>query len=493
MLRGGVSPGVCRISVWGATTPGLTGLPPRVRRSTDTRAHALHRYRPEGVQSADVPDVRPRISPTLLEDRQHTARFKPIRHRPPQEFRRPNQCAKSATLQLSDRPYDNTGATGKPNTFLSLINLPPGCHQFCRASHHQPPKPTGRPRPGPTDASPRVARKALVSGLAAGVLGVDCSNIAVSPWNRHDCYFRHVMSRAADAATELRPLVAKEVAARLQWDELELVPGSFVSHELQSRCTDILYRTRYDDREAYLYLLLEHQSSSDPLMAVRLAEYEIAFWRRWLKDNPKSNTVPMVFPVVLFCDPSGGHWTAPLDLSEVIDLDAASRTSLADYLPRWRYVVDDLSTVDVDALLARELTPAVATLFFLLKVAPRKPRLGLEDLRPIMRYLGTLARAGSGELEAALTYILSMGDTDRTDLEPVVDQLGPEAKEALMTTAERFVAKGRAEALLELLALRFGPVPTPIAERVHSSSIDQLQQWTARVLTAETLAKIFEQ
>ncbi|MBL1079450.1 hypothetical protein JK358_34095 [Nocardia sp. 2] len=93
-----------------------------------------------------------------------------------------------------------------------------------------------------------------------------------------------------------------------------------------------------------------------------------------------------------------------------------------------------------------------------------------------------------------------MGDTDRTDLEPVVDQLGPEAKEALMTTAERLEAKGRAEgrtegraeALLELLALRFGPVPASTANRVHNASIDQLQQWTARVLTADTLAKVFE-
>ncbi|WP_067712773.1 Rpn family recombination-promoting nuclease/putative transposase [Nocardia yamanashiensis] len=90
--------------------------------------------------------------------------------------------------------------------------------------------------------------------------------------------------------------------------------------------------------------MLEHQSTSDSRMALRLAEYEIAFWRRWVKANPKSHTVPMVLPVVLLCDPDGGSWTAP-----------------------------------------------------------SKPRLGLDDLRSIMRCLGILARAGGGELEAALT------------------------------------------------------------------------------------------
>ncbi|MET8776742.1 Rpn family recombination-promoting nuclease/putative transposase [Nocardia sp. NPDC004654] len=51
----------------------------------------------------------------------------------------------------------------------------------------------------------------------------------------HDAYFRHVLSRPADAASELRSALPEAVAARVDWGRLELQPGSFVSKHLRSR------------------------------------------------------------------------------------------------------------------------------------------------------------------------------------------------------------------------------------------------------------------
>ncbi|WP_459959325.1 hypothetical protein [Nocardia sp. IFM 10818] len=62
-----------------------------------------------------------------------------------------------------------------------------------------------------------------------------------------------------------------------------------------------------------------------------------------------------------------------------------------------------------------------------------------------------------------------------------------------MTTADRLKAEGRAETLLELLALRFGPVPAHVADTAHNASVDQLREWTARVLTADTIETVFQQ
>lgn len=64
-----------------------------------------------------------------------------------------------------------------------------------------------------------------------------------------------------------------------------------------------------------------------------------------------------------------------------------------------------------------------------------------------------------------------------------------------MTTAEmlraegeaRGEARGRAEALMQLLNLKFGPLPEAARGVVHTAPIEQLETWTARVLTADTL------
>lgn len=98
-----------------------------------------------------------------------------------------------------------------------------------------------------------------------------------------------------------------------------------------------------------------------------------------------------------------------------------------------------------------------------------------------------------------MTYVMTVGDTAEADLVPVIDQLGPPAKEIIVTTAERLraegeargEARGRAEALIELLTLKFRPLPTHIIETVHAGTPEQVRTWTARILTATTLDEIF--
>ena len=68
-----------------------------------------------------------------------------------------------------------------------------------------------------------------------------------------------------------------------------------------------------------------------------------------------------------------------------------------------------------------------------------------------------------------------------------------------MTTAEKLRAegraegelKGRAEVLLDLLAMKFPQVPAAIRETVRGASMPQLDLWTQRILSATTLAEIF--
>ncbi|MEV6278272.1 hypothetical protein [Nocardia sp. NPDC051832] len=89
----------------------------------------------------------------------------------------------------------------------------------------------------------------------------------------------------------------------------------------------------------------------------------------------------------------------------------------------------------------------------------------------------------------------------------MADQPGPEAKEVIVTTAERLraegkdegrvegkaegKAEGRAEALLELLQQKFGPVPDAVGASVRSADVAQLQRWTSRVLEARDLDGVF--
>ncbi|NKY60271.1 DUF4351 domain-containing protein [Nocardia flavorosea] len=164
---------------------------------------------------------------------------------------------------------------------------------------------------------------------------------------------------------------------------------------------------------------------------------------------------------------------------------------LAGHLPRLKILLDDLSRVDIAAIRARDLTPPARLVRVLHKITAENTSLG-HDLQP---FLADLSALSTDDLWRVFEYVFLEGDTGLEDLQAVLDQLGPRVKEVAVTTAERLRAEGRAEGearvLLKLLAAKFGTLPAAVVDRVRSGSTDELEVWTPRVLTVNTLNEIF--
>lgn len=237
----------------------------------------------------------------------------------------------------------------------------------------------------------------------------------------------------------------------------------------------------------------------------------LAIWRRHLAHHnrarrhgatPKATTLPAIIPLAVHNTAHGRPWTDPTELADLIDLDPATREALGPYLPRLRFLLDDIAATDLTVLRDRDLTPAAKVLLVPQKIAPHNRELGrdmldrLEDLRAL--------ESGPDPLGDYLTVltIMTVGDTAESDLATVFEQLGPRAKEAIVTTAETIEARGeargraqgkaegRAEALIEQMAVEFGPLPAAAIHRVRSADTAQVRTWTARILTAATLEEM---
>src|SRR6266568_4794538 len=291
--------------------------------------------------------------------------------------------------------------------------------------------------------------------------------MASDPSNPHDMYLRNFLGRPDDAASELQLLLPKELAARLKWGAMKRVSATFVSKDMVDRQSDLLFQIPLDGRDAFIYLLLEHQSSNDRMMAFRMLEYVVGIWSNYLRENPKKKTLPPIIPVVVHVGPSGPVWSASLEVAELIDIAPDLRAMVSEYLPRMRYLLDDVKALDLKTLLARPLTPHARVVLVLVKTIGDLDvqKAHLPDLVPDLLAI-LAAQGGKQDFATTVKYLIDRGKLPIDILLSLLDGLGPEAKEVMVTTGEMLRAEGEARLLLKVLVSRFGPVSAAVERQV---------------------------
>lgn len=310
----------------------------------------------------------------------------------------------------------------------------------------------------------------------------------------HDSLFKYVFQQPEHAASELRAIFPSELSARLDWGSLELRPSNFIDDELRGRYADLLFSVRGEGLPAYVYVLFEHQSTSDPLMAFRLLRYVVRVWDSVLAHHPDRKRLPAVLPVVLYHGKRA--WTAATELRELIDLDAETLARVAPYQPQFRFILDDLTHPDDRALRGRALTPlAAAALALLARVRSRATSvLALRRWKDVFRAVEQ-GKNGREALVVFWEYALQVGDMDPKELRKLAQEIGPTASEAYVTAAEILRgdakaegrAEGKAEVVLRQLRLKFGEVPEATRQRIVSASSDELDGFADRIITASSI------
>ncbi|SEE21786.1 Rpn family recombination-promoting nuclease/putative transposase [Ruania alba] len=328
--------------------------------------------------------------------------------------------------------------------------------------------------------------------------------------NPHDAMFRAVVGVPANAASVLASALPAKITGGLDLDGLRLEPGSFVDEEMRQRHTDLLFSTRLNRDPTLVYVLVEHQSSPDPLMALRVLEYVTRIWWRHLdagdesddphKPRPRpgatARTLPPVLPVVVY--QGRRRWNTPTAMDGLYD--DASEQALGSFLPRHQFVLQDLTGVEVEELLAAPLTPAARLALAMLRFAPRQEHLAqvLERFTPDV--LDLVRTRADQMFTIIMEYAYQVSDTPPAQVRHYFEDLGPDAQEAYMSnTLERGraegvaegvakgVAKGVAGTLTRLLVRRFGPLTSEQTARIESATPDQLDAWVDRVIDATSI------
>ena len=135
--------------------------------------------------------------------------------------------------------------------------------------------------------------------------------------NIHDSGYKKLFSNRTIFRQLIETFVDQEWVHSLDFDKCEPLDKSFISEHYKETESDLIYKIQFHDREVYIYILIEFQSTVDPFMALRVLNYITNFYMDFLVNNRGVKKLPAVFPIVLYN--GNALWTAPANLSELIE------------------------------------------------------------------------------------------------------------------------------------------------------------------------------
>ena len=108
--------------------------------------------------------------------------------------------------------------------------------------------------------------------------------------NLHDKLFRDILNQKEQMINILKRYLNVEINEK----EIEQYNSNYITEKYKDKQSDIVYKLK----DKNIYFLVEHQSSVDKEMPIRIMEYSIELIRQTIQND--SNSKPSVIPIVIY-------------------------------------------------------------------------------------------------------------------------------------------------------------------------------------------------
>ena len=181
---------------------------------------------------------------------------------------------------------------------------------------------------------------------------------------KHDELFKKVMSEPVAAREFLEHYLPLSFKNKIDLNSVKIEKESFVTEDLRKRLSDVVYSVALKKNnikdsptesanidKAYVYVLIEHQSSSDYWIAFRLWQYMLLLCERHKDANKNkshatqdhNNKLPLICPIVVYANDK--PYNAPKSFWELFEDSKTAKALMSD-----EYLLVDLQKQSDDEI-----------------------------------------------------------------------------------------------------------------------------------------------
>jgi predicted transposase YdaD len=320
--------------------------------------------------------------------------------------------------------------------------------------------------------------------------------------------------------------INKDIAERIDYTNIERIERTFIEDDFRKREADILFKAKFLDeanktqREFIIYVLIEHQSSVDPIMSFRVLYYMTQIWesqrREW-----ESQKTPLrdwrfhpILPVIFYTGKE--NWNSSLELKSLMDLPSL----LEDFAPQLKIIFFNLKAIPPEQLVKNKhpfewvmqvMQKEEANLDEFVEVLQSAVQ-NLELMRPeeqanwekLIFFLVEFIRHRREQTEQSNLFSIvesNIEDNFRREEVKSMSKTGAQAliEEGMEKGIEKGIEKGmelgviktKQEALIRLLNIRFDTISREITKKIKSiRKVERLDMLFDQAVKASELREI---
>lgn len=321
---------------------------------------------------------------------------------------------------------------------------------------------------------------------------------------------------------DLLRLIDPEVVENLDFTRAQRVNRSFILADLQKQESDVIFRVPVrmgggGPAEVWVYVLLEHQSSPDREMPLRLLLYMTQLWsiqlREWRDRNipAADRRLTPVVPVVLYTGRDG--WPVPLRLADL----CLAPAELSRFIPHWETLMLDVRGTEPELL--TQIGTAVGWALRILQ-AEQEPLAKLREvLSEALQGLEGLSEEQSGQWIRVAQYFLLLifHRRERSEYTVLQEMFWEQVRQSKFREDEEVVrmaqtmaeyvreqagaegeargevrgeARGLKLALITNLEEQFGSLPLRTRQTIDRAEPDQVLLWIRLAAKARSLSDL---
>jgi predicted transposase/invertase (TIGR01784 family) len=258
------------------------------------------------------------------------------------------------------------------------------------------------------------------------------------PHQMDDKVFRATLQQKDAMTLLLTEFVSKSLHQYIDFDALELDNTEYVTKELKKLQSDVVWKSKFKDKDLRIILLLEHKKELKKELFVQLLLYLCCIW---LYDVHEKRPFSTILPIVVHQGAGGQIW----ETRDFHSFFEEIPKEFLPYLPNFKFLLANVQLEPNAKILNLPEENVLRALFLMFKC-------GGDDAQ-IRQYFGEIFKFYKHQphlleiMQLYLVYLMASSNLSVDEIIALMEFSSPKSKKDIMTTYEVLVNKGEQQGI----------------------------------------------